>query len=154
MASQKRSRLRCHLFIYSIFIILLAGCASQSNLPTLVDPTQRFVQSGYSLTSTNENGWILAARSPYQLALAKMGQSLDETFAIQATLIDLAEFNSNEKIVEVVRKKQAADTDPDRFSVQKHDVYYAELNDSPCSRSYMLAIDNAAVKGLITLVIC
>lgn len=133
------------LLIY-FFVAFLAGCASRPSSPTIADPTQRFIQSGYSLVPTNENGWILAARSPYQFVLAKEGTQTDETFAIQATLLDLPELIANEKIVEVVRQGQEADTDPTRFIVQKHEVSYAELAGNPCGRSHMLASDNAAVK--------
>lgn len=133
-------------FYIFIFVAFISGCASGPSLHTIGDPAHRFVQSGYSLVPTNEDDWVLAARSPYQLVLAKMGEQIDETFAIQATLIDLPELSTKEGIVEIVRQAQKANTDPNRFIAQKHEVSYVEISESPCGRSHMLASDNAAVK--------
>ena len=133
------------LAIY-LFVSLMVGCASRSSWPTIEEPKQRFVQSGYSLIPTNETGWVLATRSPYQLALAMKGAEVDETFAIQATLIDLPASTSNEQFLEIVRQEQEKKTDLKRFSVQTHKVLYAELHGSPCARSHILTLDNAAIK--------
>jgi hypothetical protein len=127
-------------------VLFVFGCAIRPKFITIDNPENRIVLQGYSLTPTNEPGWVIAARSSHQLALAKQGVEADETFAIQATLLKLPSFNSKDEFLDFVRAGQEADSDPSRFTMKKHDVVSYKHMNTDCARSHLLAVDNAAAK--------
>lgn len=81
-----------------------------------------------------------------KLALGKRGDNPDETFAIQAMMLRLPVFKTNEEFVRLTKEGQAEDTDPQRFKTIKHEVTAYPKKDTDCVKSYMVAEDHAPAK--------
>lgn len=140
--------------------LILVGCGPKKpNFQEVDTPSKPLVQKGFSITPLNESDWYIIGRSPYQIALAKQGESVDETRAIQGTVFKINNFPSNEEFVRFVKRGQAQDTDisnPDRFKITTHDVVLREHKGEPCAYSHTITEDHGAVKrsntkGFMTL---
>jgi len=94
----------------------------------------------------NEPGWLIGARNSYQLALLKRGEEPEGTLAIQATLVKLPAFTTDEELARLVKERQAQDTDPQRFTVMTHDVTAYSQQGTACVKSHMVTEDHMAVK--------
>ena len=134
------------LGILGALLVVTACAPMQPRLQEVQVPPERISQKGYSLVPLNEKGWLIAGRNPYQLAIGKYGESTDETVAIQATLIKLPAFTTGEEFVRLVKEGQAKDTDPQRFTMIKHEVTAYTDKGPNCVKSHMVAEDHAAVK--------
>ena len=128
--------------------LAIAACAPlQPKLQERQTPPQKVVQQGYSLVPPNEKGWLVVVRNQHQLALAKLGANPDETIAIQARSLKIPEFKTTEEFIQIIKEGQARDTDPQRFTIKKHDVAdYKKKKGYNCTKSHIVTEDNAAVK--------
>ncbi len=127
--------------------LLATSCASLApRLPAVPVPPQRISQKGYSLMPLNEPGWMIGVRNSYQLALLKRGEDPEGTLAIQATLVNLPAFSTDEELARLVKDRQAQDTDPQRFTVMKHEVTAYSQQGTACVKSHLVTEDHMAVK--------
>lgn len=123
----------------------LGSCAlAQPGIHELQVPPVRIIQKGYSLLPRNEAGWRILRRGPKNLALMRRGDKPDETFAIEAAVLELPRFTSNEELIRLVKDAESANSDPSRFEMHVHEVGPASDTDTSCIRSHMVAIDRAA----------
>lgn len=134
-------------WVVCLLLLSLVGCASSpQQLQELPVPPQKFYQPGYSLLPLNEKGWFVGPRNPYQLALGKRGDHVDETFAIQGFALKLPAFVSTDDFVQMVKEGQAADTPSPRFRIMEHNVVSDSSKPAQCARSHSIAEDSSAVK--------
>lgn len=130
-----------------ILMCLISACAPRSaRLIEVPTPPARLEQEGYSFLPLNEKEWFIVGRNEQQIVLAKKGGSPDETSMIQAMLLQLPDFGSDQELTAWVKQGQAKDTDPGRFTVLNHDVSDAAFKGAHCVRSAMTAEDRQAVK--------
>ena len=139
-------KLKCLLYPIFCSLILTACAPMQPRLSELPIPPSRLVQKGYSLMPPNEKGWLVAGRNEYQLALVKGGSNPDETTAIQAMPFRIMNFETTDELVRLIKDGQAKDTDPQRFSIKKHEVVAYVKKGVNCAKSHMITEDKAAVK--------
>jgi len=131
--------------------LFLAACSSIGPRPQeLPVPTQRIFQNAYSFMPPNEMGWFVAARDPHQLALGRYGINPDETFGIRARLFRIPPYGSSEEFVRIIKDGEAADTDPKRYKILKHEVGPDTSKQTSCARLHVVVEDNAAVKRTST----
>jgi hypothetical protein len=109
-------------------------------------PPGRMSQRGYSFVPPAEQGWLVARRTPVELALGRRGTNPDETFAIRGDLITLPAFVTSDELVRLVKDGQAKDTDPRRFNVMRHAVAAEKVGDANCAKSHAVAEDRSPVK--------
>lgn len=129
------------------FALMLASCVPVGpRAPEIKLPPERILQKGYSIMPLNEEGWHILGRDQYRVALAKSGTGADETFAIQATVLDLPSFTSPDDLVRVVKEGQMKDTDLKRFNVMKHEVVSHRQKEADCAKSHFVIEDTGAVK--------
>jgi len=128
-------------------LFIFSGCFPQPHVVKVENPKLRIKQQGYSLIPTNETGWIIPARSSYQLALARKDNTeSDETFAIQATLFNLPHFSNDQELLEIVKQGQKADTNPLRFTFIKNETINYMYQNISCVKSHASVIDKKAEK--------
>jgi hypothetical protein len=73
---------------YAIILILLAGsvtsCAPPKPIIEQLPPqSQRIPLKGFSISIPSEQGWIVVQGNTQAVQLAKKGNGMDETYAIQ-----------------------------------------------------------------------
>lgn len=125
---------------------ITASVSAQSRFPEVMIPPERILQNGYSLIPPNEKGWFIVGRNAYQLGLAKSGNNLDESIAIQAISFRLSKFKTSEEFIRLIQEGQAKDTDPQRFSILKNEITSFPMQGTECAKSYTVTEDHAAVK--------
>lgn len=107
-------------------------------------PPGRLFQKGFSLMPLNEKGWQINQRNPYQLMLDKPGGNPDEALMIQALVIKLPPFKSNEELVQQVKEVQVNDINLTRVSLLKYDLRPYVKKGRNCVRSHIAAEDRGA----------
>lgn len=111
-------------------------------------PPGRLFQKGFSLMPLNEKGWQINQRSPYQLMLDKPGSGPDETLMIQALIVRLQPFKSNEEFVQQVKEVQVSDINLTRVSLTKYDLRPYVKKGRNCVRSHIAAEDRGAFEKI------
>lgn len=127
-------------------VAITACVPMQPKLQELQLPPERIAQKGYSLVPMNEQGWLVAGRNQYQLALVKAGVNPDESIAIQAMPVRLPEFRSPDELISLMKEGQVKDANTQRFTIKKHEVVAYPKKGSNCAKSYLVTEDNAAIK--------
>ena len=107
-------------------------------------PPGRLFQKGYSLTPLNEKGWKIAERNPYQLTLDKPGGNPAEALMIQALIIRLPPFKSNEEFIQQVKDVQVNNISLMRVSLLKYDLRPYAKKGRHCVRSHVAAEERGA----------
>jgi hypothetical protein len=135
-------------FVVALLLaVAITGCTAAPHRPQeLPLPPQRIAQPGYSLMPLSEKGWLFGPRSQYHLTLGKYGNNPDETVAIEGRLFQLPAYSTTEDFVRLIKDGQAADTDPVRFKVIKHEVVPDNAKNTDCARSHVITEDTKPVK--------
>ena len=113
-------------------------------------PPGRLFQKGYSLTPLNEKGWKIAERNPYQLTLDKPGGNPAEALMIQALIIRLPPFKSNEEFIQQVKDVQVNNISLMRVSLLKYDLRPYAKKGRHCVRSHVAAEERGPLAGAWT----
>lgn len=106
----------------SCAIVACASCVgNQPVVRELPVPVERIARDGYSLLPPNEAGWSVV-NSGSQLLLGKRGERQDETFIINAGLLKLPPYRTNEELGRLIESVQAKNTETGRFVTIMHEV--------------------------------
>ncbi|HET7922958.1 MAG TPA: hypothetical protein VFM15_09415 [Gammaproteobacteria bacterium] len=143
------------LFITSIFIIGLQGCAgtTQSQGFVSVRPDQLFAGSYINVRAPNTDGWKLLQSSDSGMAFAKGGQAANESFGAQVLKFNLAPTKSPQEFEALIKESAERDADPSRFNVQQMSFKYSNERSYPCVRYHSVVQDKAphGLKGPLLL---
>lgn len=126
----------------SVFMTLVA-CTPM--LQQLKLPPERSYHRGYSLIPPNEKGWSIVQRDHNWLILAREGDKLNETYAIQTEIWALPPQTPQSCFINIVKEKINNGIDPTRFKLIKHDIAPYRGKMTNCVRFYMITEDKAAV---------
>ncbi len=130
-----------------ISIIVLSSCMPAGPKPQeLLLPPQPLIHNGFSLLPPAESGWIVAHRSPHQLALAKRGDHLDESYAIQVVMLQLPIFNTDEQFAQYVTQGTKKDTDESRFKNSHYETTIVNGISGNCIKTLSTTEDTQAQK--------
>ncbi len=106
------------IFVVLALSLLLVACKSQPRHPELTETGTRLVFEGFSFMPPNEKGWIVIKKGDDWVALAKRGAAMDETYAIQASLLmKLPEFKSDQEFLRFSRQAFNNNSDSGRFQI-------------------------------------
>jgi len=130
-------------------VILCASCASTQSTPwqEVPLPSKQFVLNGFSLVLPNETGWWVNTRlSPDRLSLVKNNHTSDpyETYAIQAWVLNVRVFKSNEQFLQAVKDGMPLNKDP-RYKILKHDINPHKKNGEYCALAQVVAEDHGQI---------
>lgn len=130
----------------AILLVLVNPAYAQmaTELQDIQVPPGRLFQKGYSLTPLNEKGWKIAQRNPYQLTLDKSGSDRVEALMIQALIIRLPPFRSNEEFIQQVKEVQVNNINLMRVSLLKYDLRPHLKKGRNCVRSHVAAEERGA----------
>ncbi len=130
----------CLLFVS---VLLLHGCATDGpRRPEQSYPAQPLVLEGFTFLSPNEVGWLRIQKTLYGAALAKRGQVVDESYAIQAVLLRLPRFDSDAAFLAYSIHAVDNDTNPGRFKILYNDDRLVAGQHGNCVRYVLKARDS------------
>jgi hypothetical protein len=130
--------------ILATALLCSGACIAAPNLPELPDTVQRMYIYGASAPAPQEKGWLVAAHTPYHVGITKLGKTQDATVAIEMQDFKLSPPQPSEDFVALIKEQQDKTNDPDRFTVQVHDVTSYKLGDAVCARSHSVSVDKTA----------
>lgn len=126
-------------------LLLLLTIASSAYAEVELDsqvvqvPPGRLFQKGFSLTPPNEKGWKITQRTPYQMMLDKSGKNPDEGFVIQAQIMKLPPFKSDEDFVQQVNEVQVNSINFSRLELLKYGLNRHKKTGKNCVRTRISA---------------
>lgn len=131
-----------------IAFLVAALAASYADASTklprpLPQPVQRINSYGFSFQPPDDPGWTVIGQAPYTIALARRGNSADESIAIEAGVLKLADIKSADGLEAAWKTRENQNTDPERFTTVTHDVTAAQFQGADCVRSHMLVQDHS-----------
>ncbi len=122
--------------------LLLAACKSQPRHPELMETGTRLVFEGFSFMPPNEKGWLVIKKGDDWVALARKGAAMDETYAIQASLLmKLPEFKNDQEFLRFSRQAFNNDSDGGRFQILKHSDRLVQGKRGRCVKFYTQSKD-------------
>lgn len=127
--------------LFALTVLVLNGCAAPSRQAVSVSPGQLFAGSYINVTAPASDGWYLAQSSPSGMAFAKHGQAVNETFAAQVAMFNLAPTKTPEEFEVLIKNAVQKDTDPNRFNVQQVSFKYTSERSYPCVRYHSVTQD-------------
>ncbi len=121
---------------------LLAACKSQPRHPELEEGGARLVFEGFSFMPPNEKGWLVIKKGDDWVALARKGAAMDETYAIQASLLmKLPKFKNDQEFLEYSRSSHQAEKGNKRFQILKSTDRLVSGKRGRCVHSYVQSKD-------------
>ena len=130
-----------HAWIGWIVCALLGACASQPKEPP------RIVMEGFSIAPPKEKEWIIVKQSPEVTVIGKPGRFSGETFAMQATILELPPAASADALVRHVESTQRKELDPKRYRVFKLEVNQQKIHGQACALSRVEAAERTTTEG-------
>jgi hypothetical protein len=130
-----------HAWIGWIVCALLGACASQPKEPP------RIVMEGFSIAPPKGKEWIIVKQSPEVTVIGKPGRFSGETFAMQATIIELPPAASADALVRHVESTQRKELDPKRYRVFKLEVNQQKIHGQACALSRVEAAERTTTEG-------
>jgi hypothetical protein len=122
--------------------LLLVACKSQPRHPMLEETGARLVFDGFSFQPPREKGWIVIKKGNDWVALAKKGAAVDETYAIQASLLmKLPEFKNDQEFLRFSRRAFNNDSDGGRFQILKSSDRLVKGKRGNCVKFYTQSRD-------------
>lgn len=114
-------------------------------------PPGRLFQKGFSLTPLNEKGWKITQRNPYQLMLDKPGKNPDEEFVIQALVMKLPPFKSNEDFAQQVKEIQVNGINLTRVALLEYGLNHYMKTGKHCVRSHISGKSEKMITEAVSL---
>jgi hypothetical protein len=102
--------------------------------------------TNFSISTPNQSGWYLAYRDSDSLQLAKKGNILDETYAIQAWSFKFTLFSDDEAFVLFISESLKSDTDATRFIESENEVSSVSTKHGICVKFKSIHEDVSASK--------
>ncbi len=126
--------------------LVLSSCAAPG-------PSRNFkaVPAGYlyegsyiNVRVPSSDGWHLLNSSSSGMEFARRGNEPNESFGAQVLMFPLAQTQSKDAFVSLIKKGFEADTDSERFSVIESEFKFTEQRSYPCVRVTSVVQDKQA----------
>jgi len=137
------------LFLTFLLISLTSCVSAPSRLVNQELPSQPLTIDfpGFSISTPNESGWILAFRNEQILELVKRGTNKDESYAIEVMqMINLPQLKEDDDFLSFMSEELKKDTNQIRFIEQVHDVSTINTMNGKCIKFVSLHKDLDAKK--------
>ncbi len=100
----------------------------------------------FTLNAPREDGWLVTYRNGNQTALAKEGDSIDETYAMGVVLFELPNLNTKQEFFNHMEESLKKGENSKRFNLITKDLKYFDGKADFCVRQHRVAEDKEAVK--------
>ena len=133
--------------ILAFLVLLLSSCmGTNTRVAELPLPPQPIKHPAFTLLPPAETGWLVANMSQYNLSLAKKGNAIDESYAIQVMLFQLPTFSNDEEFKNYVIDGFNEDTSSTRFNTISSSNEITNINTLNCVKNRTATEDTQSVK--------
>lgn len=123
------------ILLLSALAFLTISCASTSSdsgADVYVPNFKNLSHKGFNLVVPDESGWNVANETAYKIELAKRGANPGEVYTIQALLVKLPPFNSDEDFKAFVQKSMEAIDKKTQSQVIEEGASLIPYNENQC----------------------
>jgi hypothetical protein len=125
-----------------LFVAAFAPIQLRADEPQ--QPPQRIAAKGFSLVAPSDVGWKTPRIDASWIRVEKFGDGPDETFFVDARLVQLPRFTTSEEFRRIVGEGAVAYTNQARFKGIRSDLSLDSSKNALCVRSYGVVEDRAA----------
>lgn len=100
----------------------------------------------FTFEPPQKDNWTIAYRNNDQIHMVKNGNSLDETYAISITPLQLPSLNTKNEFIKYIKKEMNIYSDQTRFNTIKSDIKEYNERSDYCVNYHSIAEDKKAVK--------
>lgn len=90
------------------------------------------VQKGFSLSIPKDNEWEVAKKTPYKVILSKPGMDKYEGYTIQALMVNLPNFESDDAFMEFMKSRMDKNNEVSGLKVLDQAINFVEGKPSSC----------------------
>lgn len=120
----------------SLLAMLTVSCASTSDTGSVEEvyvPTFKTLShKGFTLVVPDDTGWNVAKESEYKVELAKHAEASDDVYTIQALLVRLPAFESDEDFKAYVEKSMTAIDQKTQSTIIDQGSNFIAYNENQC----------------------
>ena len=120
----------------SLLAMLTVSCASTSDTGSVEEvyvPTFKTLShKGFTLVVPDDAGWNVAKESEYKVELAKRAEASDDVYTIQALLVRLPAFESDEDFKAYVEKSMTAIDQKTQSTIIDQGSNFIAYNENQC----------------------
>ena len=139
----------------SVLAFLTVSCASTSPESESVEDVyvpsfKTLSHKGFNLVVPDETGWNVAKESAYKVELAKRGEVAGEVYTIQALLVRLPAFDSDDDFKAYVQKSMDAIDKKTKMQLIEQGSSFIPYNENQCVQ-FNRKTENTAGEGPVIL---
>lgn len=144
------------ILLLSALAFLTVSCASTSSdsgSDVYVPNFKTLSHKGFNLVVPDESGWNVANESAYKVELAKRGEASGEVYTIQALLVRLPAFDTDEDFKNYVQKSMDAIDKKTKSQVIEQGSSLIPYNDSQCVQFNRKTEKIAGAEGTMPMIL-
>ena len=90
------------------------------------------MQKGFSLSFPDQNEWTVVKDNPYKIVMTKPGQGKNDRYMIQALVVKLPKFNSDEDFMDFITNRMKKSQKQSGTNVTEENVQFVEGQNNKC----------------------
>ena len=90
------------------------------------------IQKGFSLSFPTQNEWAVVKNDPYKMVMTKQGLAKDERYTIQALVVKLPKFKSDEDFMKFITNRMEQSQKQSGVKVIEQHAEFVEGQDNKC----------------------
>ncbi|WP_124573664.1 hypothetical protein [Herminiimonas sp. KBW02] len=118
--------------MFALLSVVSAATPALSHAQTLVPAGKMFANAFLDVRAPLTGDWMIAKSSQAELAFARAGDALNESFIAQVSLFALPDFKGKDEFEALVKQGVQADSPTERFKPVSADFEYTEQRGYPC----------------------
>ena len=113
--------------------VSLFACSSSPELQVQAEPKKSHsMQKGFSLSFPDQNEWTVVKDNPYKIVMTKPGQGKNDRYMIQALVVKLPKFNSDEDFMDFITNRMKKSQKQSGTNVTEENVQFVEGQNNKC----------------------
>lgn len=120
--------------MFALLVVVPAFVPALSHAQALVPPGKMFANAFLDVRAPLTGDWMIAKSSQAELAFARAGDAVNESFIAQVSLFALPDFKGKDEFETLVKQGVQADSPVERFKPVSADFEYTEQRGYPCVR--------------------
>lgn len=121
------------LLFSAVSLIACSSTQEKQSAPLIqAAPDPMLIQKGFSLSLPDQEEWTIVKNNPYKVIMTKQGSVNDERYTIQALVVKLPNFDSDEDFMRFVSSRMEKSQKKSQVEVLEQDVQLVDGQDGKC----------------------
>lgn len=122
------------ILLFSAVTLIACSSTQEKQAPPLMQaaPEPMLIQKGFSLSLPDQEEWTIVKNNPYKVVMTKQGLASDERYTIQALVVKLPNFKSDEDFMSFISNRMKKSQKKSQVKVLEQNVQLVEGENSKC----------------------